>query len=1038
MCFFCSSGRASSNYNHCPERRVFQCETKNRSCKWRSDVDKDSDSDSDTETASKGGTDKSSERLGHKDITCDGESEDRTKVALNRTPSRSKKQDIINDSCDKMYGVGSPCISSGKRISKEYPEHLGTPQQRGRSKVTHNHCNLDAEGHGFEINKKGREDMSHSSVKSGVEHTEEIMDDDDDNIPFYRHSHCSSLHYGKETKKINKTVCLNSQSMSVRNASDNTVSGPSVTYERRTSMGTVFSSARSHGATLTPNDGASVTKEVLLTTRTKTMSLNHSARSGCPDSEDHETGDTGNPRKGNAVTQSAINTKTLHNFNGSHFAKYKGGTPKRASVLSRDRSATATSNHIDSGHSENEDGRSFCVFSDSCDDDDSSEKEYITPIHKLGRKSSNHLFRLGRDKNEVVIVDCGKNSGVDDSKDSPTDLGTMPNRTNVITSKKRWSDSLNTSVTAKQVETDCSRSPDSSHLIASDHGKNENQMTDDGKCPDSENHLRRSKRGVKIHTNSVRSKCSEKENDITDNMRHINERTVLTRKERGAATILYRQIGLEHSTHEDVRDKEDMFSDDGNDSKKENIFNRTKRTGTPKHHDKNDDNDSIVCTTLKHSWFSERKTTADTCGNRNSTPVKSSRRSTYAGVTSSHTETLLTGSNITRKPLHRTVKRVSFVHEDKENVSSSDETSTGIEELLTDSYRRKISGDMKHFPRKGKSDDSLCRMKRERKLMKNRRAETRERLPTGPELLENEKEIACDILYTPAKRVLFYEKKKEQRLDNVHYTENINCQMSGKSFNSNSSHNMSRIINVSRESVECSAVSVVCEAGNTVDTVFSHEKTPTGIESHRKQFSGDTIKETRSHNKSESGIHNTNRTRTQKGRDHSFTSKHPGNEEEIIHHDFGVGDDDDDDSIFHQTLSHSWFNDKGKADNTCGNRNSTSLKSGRSNTDTIVPSSHSQVSLTRSPITRKRRPRSVKPMRFVSEGMENNGSSSDGTSTGIEDLFTDSYRWQISGNVTRQSISDDKSYNTIHIQVQQQRCRRSSRLLQNVLKMKNR
>jgi hypothetical protein len=544
--------------------------------------------------------------------------------------------------------------------------------------------------------------------------------------------------------------------------------------------------------------------------------------------------------------------------------------------------------------------------------------------------------------------------------------------------------------------------------------------------------------GVKIHTNSVRSKCSEKENVMTDNMRDMNKRTVVTRRERGRATTLYRRIGSEHTTHEDVRDNEDLFSDDGNDSKKLNIFNRAKRTGTPKHHDKNDDNDSIFCTTPEHSWFSERKMTADTCGNRNSTPVKSSRSSTYAGVASSHTETLLTRSNITRDPRHHTVKRVSFVHEGKGNVYSSDETSTGIEDLLTDSYRRKISGDtMKHFPRRGKSDDSLCRMKRERKLMKKGRTETRERLPTGPELLENEKEVACDILYTPAKRILFYE-KKERRLDNVYYTENITCQMSGKSFNGKSSQNMSRIINVSRESIECSAVSVVCEAGNTVDTVFSHEEMPTGIESHRKQFSGDTIEETRSHNKSDRGIHNMNRTRTKKERDHSFTSKHPGNEEEIIHHDFGIGGDDDDDSIFHQTLSHSWFNDKEKADNTCGNRNSTSLKSDRSNTHTSVLSSHSQMLLTRSPITQKPPPRSVKPVSFVSEGMEDNGSSSDGTSTGIEDLLTDSYRRQISGNVTKQSTSDDNSDNTIHIQVQHKRCRRSSRLLQNVLKMKNR
>jgi hypothetical protein len=962
-------------------------------------------------------------------------------------PSHSKKQDIIDDSCDKICSFRSRCISSRTINSKESPEHLGTPQQFGRNKVTHSHCNFDAEGHGFEINRKGRKDVSHPSIKSDDEHTEEIIDDDDD-IFCYRQSKFLSLHYEKEGKRINKTVCLNSQSMSVRNASDNTVSGPSVTYQHRRSMQTVFSNTSSHGATHTPHDGASKTKEVLLMTRTKrTKSLNHSARSGYLESEDYETGDAGNSTQGNALTQKEITKETLHNFRGSHCAKYDGGNLKRAYVLSRDESSTATSNHIGSSHSENEDiradGRSSCIIGDSCDDGDTLEKDYITPIDKCGRKSSNYLFGSGHEKNEVS-VDCGKNSCVDD-KDCITDFGKMPNRTNVITSRKQWSKSLRTSVEAKQVETECNRSPDTSHLIASDHGKNENQTTDDGKFPDSENHLTRSKRGVKLHKNSVRSKNSENEDDIRDNMRDINKRNVLNRRDMGTATTPHHLIDSEHTTNEDITDKTVLFNDDGNDSKKENVFLRRKRTGTSKHHEINDDSDnneddSIVCKTPKHSWFSEKEITDNTCGKRKSTSVKASRSNTHASVPSSHSQMLLSRSNVTQEPCQLSVKPVSFENEGTmNNVSSSDETSTGIEELFTDSYRRKISGDvMKQFPRRDESVDRPCRMKTEPKLMKKRSAETRECLPTGEELLENEKHVAYDIFYTPAKHLLFNEKKKEGRLSNIYHTENITCEKSGKSFNSNSSQNMSSRNNVSRESVECSVEPVVCEAVNTVDTVVSCEEMPKGIESYRKLFSGNVKEETGSHNKSGSDTRKMNSMRTNKQRDQSFTSKHPGNEEEIMqHHDDGDGDDDSDDSIFYKTPKHSRFNEKEKTDRAFGNRKSTFVRSNRSNTCARVPSSHSQM-LTRSNVTRKPRQYSVKPASFENEGTVNNVSSSDETSTGIEELLTDSYRRQISGNMMKQYPSDDKSDNNVYVKVQQQRRRRTSRSLQNVLKMKNR
>ncbi|GFG39161.1 hypothetical protein Cfor_06469 [Coptotermes formosanus] len=722
------TGRAGHNYNCCPERRVFQHKRKSRRCRWSCSVIQDHLGN--VETLSQSGSNQSSGCLGlhdksvfpaalkgkntsellvdKQDKTHDAENGDRTKDASNCTPSHSEKQDIINKSCGKICSLGSQSISSSNKNSKISPEHFGMPQQFGRNKVTHSHCNFDADGHGFEMNREVKKEMAFPSVKSGDENNEEITDDDDDDIFYYRPSQWSSLHYEKENKGTNKTFCLNSQSRSVRNANDNVVSGPSVMCEQCRSMQIVFSNASSHSAAQTPHDGANMTKENVLMTGTKrTKSLNHSTGSGCAESEEYETGDKENSTKRNAMTQKEIKMEISHNFPGSHCAKNDGGNPEKLNALTRYRSTTATSNHVGSGHGENEDvtadDGSSRIFSESYDD--SLEKEYIIPMGKCGRKSSNYLRGSGHD-------------------------GKMPNRTIVITSRKRHANSLNSSVESKQDDTECNISHDgihikrenvshrrkgtnsSSHLITSDHGKNENQMTYDGKCPDSENHLTRSRRGIEVHINSVRSKNAENEDDITDNRRDPHNRNVLNIRERGTATS-YNLTDSECNTNKDIIDKSDANTD-------------------------------------------------NTFGNRNSTFLNSNSSNTHAGVTSSHSQMLLTRSNTCREPHQCSVKPVSFEHQDTlNNVSSSDETSTGIEDLFTDSYRQKISRDvMKQFPSSDKSDDRLQRLKTEPKLVKKRRAETREGLQTGTEL-ENEKEVAYDILYTPAKHLLFYEEKKE-------------------------------------------------------------------------------------------------------------------------------------------------------------------------------------------------------------------------------------------------------------------------------------
>jgi hypothetical protein len=933
-----SSGRAGHKYSYCPERRVLQRTIKDRRSRWSLDVIQDHLGHV-KETLSQSGSDKLSGCLGiedesvfpvvltdkgiselsadKEDDTNDAENEARTKNVAKCTPLHSEKQDIVNGSCDKIHSFGSQSISSSNKNSKESTEHLVTPQQFGRNKVTCSHCNTDTDSHGFEINRKGRKEMLHSSVELD-DKNEEITDDDNDDIFYYRCSQHSSLHYEKENKTINKTFSLNSQSKPVRNAVDNNISRPSVTreYGRNVRNGSCHSATQTH-------DGANTKKENVIMTRTKRRKpLNYSAGSGYAESRDYKTGNNGNLTKQNVITQRKA-TRETYNFPGSCYARYDGENLKKVNVFTRERSSNASSNLIGPRHGENVDTRaddsSSFIFSDSCDDGDMLEKEYITPIWKHGRKSSNYLFSSDCDKNEDVVADSIKNpnngnvltrrgrrrktdalyssgvqeqdenedyiidddskrgvfhkrkgrrntdclisSDVDENKGGVTDVDKMPNRTNVITSRKRQAISLNSSVESKQDETEynrlcggshirrenvsCRRKArnSSSHLIASDNGKNENEMIDDGECPNSENHLTRSKRGMKVRNNYVSSKNNENDGDITNSRRDSNNSSVLNRRERGTATPRH-LIDSERNRNEDIMDKRVLFSDDGNDSKKENIFNRRGRTGITKHHENHDDDDDddsddyLFYKTPEHSRFNESEKTANTYGTRNSSRCKA-----RADVTSSHSQMLSTRSNITRKPRQYSVKPVIFKNEDEvNNILSSDETSTGIEDLFTESCR-------KQFPNDDKSDSTICKM-------------------------------------------------------------------------------------------------------------------------------------------------NTMRTKMQ--RDQSFTSKHPEN-----------------DSIFYQTPKHSRLSENGKRANACGNRNSTLLESSGSNTHAGVTSSRSQMLSTRSNITRKPRQCSVKPVIFKNEDEVNNILSSDETSTGIEDLFTESCRRQISGNVAKQFPNDDKSDSTI-------------------------
>jgi hypothetical protein len=228
-----------------------------------------------------------------------------------------------------------------------------------------------------------------------------------------------------------------------------------------------------------------------------------------------------------------------------------------------------------------------------------------------------------------------------------------------------------------------------------------------------------------------------------------------------------------------------------------------------------------------------------------------------------------------------------------------------------DSHRQQFSGDiMEKVHSSHESDDNIHKMKKDSKLMKSSRTETRMVSSVGSEHTENEEEIADDddddIFYKTPRRSLLYEKERG-RMSGICDNENLTCLKSNNANKNNSSQNLSsRNNNISRESHTCFFNSVIFKNENTADKDSSSDKSSAGIEdilthSHRRQFSGDIMEKIGSSNKSgdridmKSRIRKSSRTETQK--DNSASSEHPENEEKVIEH----GEDVDDDIFYYRT-----------------------------------------------------------------------------------------------------------------------------------------
>jgi hypothetical protein len=496
-----------------------------------------------SETQGQSRDDKSSELSGNKQERKGHAGSENRKDVLQCTLLQSEKEEIINNSCDKIGSSGSQNMSVTNKSNKESPKHSSKSLRFGTNNMKHNHCNSDDEGHGFQMNGKRETDAlvfsEHDESKA------EILDDDDDDDIFFRRTlpH-SRLHNEKERKIINKrTFSLDSRKMSPRGASDNKISGLSVNSEFCRNVKTVFRGVTSNSATVTyasaelqrdkianiiTDDGENQERR---RSREISRSSHNSTGSGCAKYEDDKASDGKNTRKEFVLTERKRKLETSNHLTESSYCKNYGENPTKGNVLTRVKSGTATSNQICSEHGENRDIADMHILNDGNGGGGSLEKETVSPKWKWGTKSSNHLLGSDNDKTEYHIRQ--------DDEDS--------NKRNVLTRRKR---------------------------------------------------------GIKASNNSVGSKHVENENDVTNNGENPKKRSVFHKKERQTKTSSH-YTGSEPDRNEDVTRDVLVLNDQGNTSENESVFTGgRRRTGRPNHY-VNEDYD-VFYKTHKHSLFYEK------------------------------------------------------------------------------------------------------------------------------------------------------------------------------------------------------------------------------------------------------------------------------------------------------------------------------------------------------------------------------------------------------------------------------------------------
>jgi hypothetical protein len=449
-----------------------------------------------SETQGQSRDDKSSELSGNKQERKGHARSENRKDVLQCTLLQSEKEEIINNSCDKIGSSGSQNMSVTNKSNKESPKHSSKSLRFGTNNMKHNHCNSDDEGHGFQMNGKRETDAlvfsEHDESKA------EILDDDDD-IFFRRTLPHSRLHNEKERKIINKrTFSLDARKMSPRGASDNKISGLSVNSELCRNVKTVFRGVTSNSATVTyPSAELQRDKIANIITddgenqerrrREISRSSHHSTGSGCAKYEDDKASDGKNTRKEFVLTERKRKLETSNHLTESSYSKNYGENPTKGNVLTRVKSGTATSNQICSEHGENRDIADMHILSDGNGGGGSLEKETVSPKWKWGTKLSNHLLGSDNDKTEYHIRQ--------DDEDS--------NKRNVLTRRKRGMKASNNSVGSKHVE-------------------NENDITNNGENPKKRSVFHKKERQTKTSSHYTGSEPDRNE-DVTRDVLVLND-----------------------------------------------------------------------------------------------------------------------------------------------------------------------------------------------------------------------------------------------------------------------------------------------------------------------------------------------------------------------------------------------------------------------------------------------------------------------------------------------------------------------------------
>jgi hypothetical protein len=549
--------------------------------------------------------------------------------------------------------------------------------------------------------------------------------------------------------------------------------------------------------------GENAGKKSMLTRRKReTRSSNKSVRSK-HDENDHVSNDSKSPKQGNVSTRSKRRATASNNSVGCKHDENEcdlsgdGENPKNGNILHRWKSKSDISYHlIASDHGKNK--------SNVTDDDKHLNNENVLTRLKKRTKALNSSVRSKHNETEDVSGD-GENpnkenvssrknrtkmcissdrSEYDQNEGHITDDGKSPKKENMLKRRERGTEtyhliaseydrtdntvfvtdviSKNESVftTAKMTgmpkhdEDDIFyTTPQRSLLYKKEKGKTDNSCNENCTLLKSSG----SKKYKNVMNNSSQSMLT-RNNVSTESLKH-SIKSMVSKNENiqdSGNSSDEKSTGIDlltdshkHQFSGDVMEKIHSSSDKSDDNNHKMKSGRTeviKVSSIGSEHSENeeeiaddDDDDDIFYKTPRKSLFyeKERGRMSNICGNENVTCLKSNETNK-----NSSSQNLSSRNNMSRESHKCSVNSVVFRNENiADKDSSSDRSSAGIEDLLTDSHRQQFSGDIMENIHSSDTADYIHKINMKSKLMKSSKTETQEDNSSSSEHLENEEKV---------------------------------------------------------------------------------------------------------------------------------------------------------------------------------------------------------------------------------------------------------------------------------------------------------